>query len=259
MRTVTFSDAETARFVNDHFVSAWKNRDPGFHNCEFQQEQHILASSPKAFTTRNIITYVLTPDLDVIHYMTGYYHPTPFREEMTFAINLARICFDAGFRITPIGLERFAAAHKAHAAMHERSATSLDQVEEVQVASRSVPSSGGPAGGPTLVSGIPGAKGIAMAVPVVTAPQPASAAAARAPQMQTVLTHGMMSWDMREFHRYLGTVHEHLNGAPRSITEIERDTRVGNNFAEETPETARRSWEEIDRKRKRAEAEREIP
>lgn len=80
MRTVTFSDARVAEVVNSKFVPAWYNRGRGFHNCDLGTEKWIFESSGEAYPTRNICTFFLTPDLEVLTYVAGYYSPEFFLE-----------------------------------------------------------------------------------------------------------------------------------------------------------------------------------
>ncbi len=80
MRTVTFSDPLVAAHVGKSYVAAWHNRGEGFHNCEKQTEKHIFDSSGEAYSTKNICTFFLTPDKQVVHYLSGYYAPDLFLE-----------------------------------------------------------------------------------------------------------------------------------------------------------------------------------
>ncbi len=118
MRTVTFSDAKTAQFINRNFVAAWKNRSPGFHNCDLRQERQIHQDG-RCFPTKNIVTFILTPDLKVIHYMTGYYHPTLFRVELEMALAAVAQAFDADFQLKPDGLQALRDAHRRHQQIHD--------------------------------------------------------------------------------------------------------------------------------------------
>jgi hypothetical protein len=80
MRTVTFSNAKVAEVVNSKFVPVWYNRGQGFHNCEKSTEQWIFSSSTECYPTKNICTFFMTPDLDVVYYVSGYYSPDMFLE-----------------------------------------------------------------------------------------------------------------------------------------------------------------------------------
>lgn len=78
MRTVTFSDPQVADHVNATFVPLWFNRGKGFHNCEHRTEEGIFYRSAEAYTTKNICTFFLDPDGNVVHYLAGYYAPPVF-------------------------------------------------------------------------------------------------------------------------------------------------------------------------------------
>ncbi len=94
MRTVTFSNADVAKAVNESCVSMWVNRVAGFHNCSFSTEEWILKSSPDCYSTKNFCTYFCTADKKVLHYMTGYYAPKLFLEELEFARQLLEKAVD---------------------------------------------------------------------------------------------------------------------------------------------------------------------
>lgn len=115
MRTVTFSDQATAAYINQNFVPVWVNRNPGFHNCDPNTETHIFNESRKMYATRNIVTFFLTPDLDVIHYLSGYYHPGEFQKEMRFVTITAAKTFDKNFDLRPEGENILREAHLAYA------------------------------------------------------------------------------------------------------------------------------------------------
>jgi uncharacterized protein YyaL (SSP411 family) len=80
MRTVTFSNPKVAERVNSSFVPVWYNRGRGFHNCEKQTETWIFSAHADCDPTKNICTFFLTPDLDVIYYVAGYFAPDLFLE-----------------------------------------------------------------------------------------------------------------------------------------------------------------------------------
>lgn len=88
MRTVTFSDTEVARFVNDNFVPAWHDRGPGFHNDEPRTEQWIHSGSFESYPTKNICTFFLDADGKVFFYASGYWAPTFFLEIAKSALRL---------------------------------------------------------------------------------------------------------------------------------------------------------------------------
>jgi len=85
LRTVTFSDGRVARELAKDFVCAWKNRKSGFHNCDPNVERGIFERSAEAFPTMNIVTLFLTPDLQVLHYVSGYFAPGLFLEQVQTA------------------------------------------------------------------------------------------------------------------------------------------------------------------------------
>lgn len=116
MRTVTFSDEKVAAELNGDFVSAWANRVPDFHNCESSTEEWIFTSTAEAYPTRNICTFFLTPDLQVVHYVGGYVAPDLFLEEAAFASKVRDECFDEGFAGRENSTERFVELHAARAA-----------------------------------------------------------------------------------------------------------------------------------------------
>jgi hypothetical protein len=70
MRTVTFSNATVAAALNEKFVCTWVNREPGFHNCEISTERWISAKD--CFATKNFCTFFTTPELEVLHYASGF-------------------------------------------------------------------------------------------------------------------------------------------------------------------------------------------
>jgi hypothetical protein len=80
MRTVTFSNPRVAERVNSSFVPVWYNRGPGFHNCEKRTENWIFSAHADCYPTKNICTFFLTPELDVVYYVAGYFAPDLFLE-----------------------------------------------------------------------------------------------------------------------------------------------------------------------------------
>ena len=120
MRTVTFSDAKIAKLVNDNFVSTWVTRNPKFHNCDLQQERRIVSRSFECYATKNFCTFFVTPDLDVLHYFSGYYNPDFFRHEVTFVQELAKKALDDRGSLRKDGLAAFRALHERHATEHKR-------------------------------------------------------------------------------------------------------------------------------------------
>ncbi len=89
MRTVTFSDPRVAEHVNGKYVAVWYNRGKGFHNCELRTELGIFGHSADAYPTRNICTFLLTPDREVLFYVSGYYCPDLYLEILQTGERLA--------------------------------------------------------------------------------------------------------------------------------------------------------------------------
>lgn len=88
MRTVTFSDKQVAEHVNSTFVPVWFNRGIGFHNCEKWTETRIFTSAADCYPTKNICTFFLTPDLEVVYYVAGYWGPSLFNEILEHVVKL---------------------------------------------------------------------------------------------------------------------------------------------------------------------------
>ena len=84
---MTFSDKKVAQFVREHFVAAWVNRAPVFHNEDYSTERWIFETSMEAYPTKNICTFFLTPDLKTFGYVAGYYCPEMFLECMQAALD----------------------------------------------------------------------------------------------------------------------------------------------------------------------------
>jgi len=113
MRTVTFSDAGTAKYVNENFVPAWANRVPKFHNCELATEQVIATHKGEIFPTRNICSFILDPEGNCLHLMSGFYAPGWFRPELEFGLKVYRQTRGAD------GAAKFAALHEERQALRE--------------------------------------------------------------------------------------------------------------------------------------------
>jgi hypothetical protein len=112
---VTFSDPDVAAYANEHFVSAWHNRGPGFRNEELRTEQFIFSHASEAYATKNICTFFLTPGGKVFYYVSGYYSPDLFLRVLQTVMTLRAALLDDGLRLRPDGLADVRAAH-AHAA-----------------------------------------------------------------------------------------------------------------------------------------------
>jgi hypothetical protein len=120
MRTVTFSNAEVAKAVNQKFVATWINRQPGFHNCDFQEEAHITKYKYECFATRNFCTFFTTPELDVLHYASGHYHPHLFLREVEFVRKLQASVLDRSNAFEKNALSTFRETLLAQAKVRER-------------------------------------------------------------------------------------------------------------------------------------------
>jgi hypothetical protein len=125
MRTVTFSNADVAKSVNELLLPTWVNRKPGFHNCELQTEREILVDSYECFATVNFVTYFLTPDLDVLHYFSGYYSPKLFLQEVEFVRSLSETVLDENRKLIPSRLRNYAALHAEQSSRRAEEAKKL--------------------------------------------------------------------------------------------------------------------------------------
>lgn len=126
LRTVTFSDAAVGEALAKDFVCAWKNRKAGFHNCDPSAERRIFELTADAFPTRNIVTLFLTPDLQVVHYVAGYFSPAIFLEQVEFAKAARESMFDEAFRPR-------AGAREALESLHAESAGRSSRAGDPQV------------------------------------------------------------------------------------------------------------------------------
>lgn len=125
MRTVTFSDPAIAAFVNEHFVPAWENRKPGFHNCDSATEREIAVLKGWAFPTKNILSLILDPAGRVLHYFSGYFPPPLFRDEMDFSITLWKELIDEKGRGRNDGTARYLRIHQERLNLRLEQARSL--------------------------------------------------------------------------------------------------------------------------------------
>ena len=119
MRTVTFSNEQVAAKVNANFVSGWYNRDPKFHNCSLKTEEHILANTPSYFGTGNFCTFFVTPEREVLHYVTGYCTPDLFLRELDFVLELSKAALDKENRLRPDAGAAIRKLHLAHQGEHD--------------------------------------------------------------------------------------------------------------------------------------------
>ncbi|KAF0240223.1 MAG: hypothetical protein FD180_5011 [Planctomycetota bacterium] len=108
---MTFSDEAVGKALSKDFVCAWKNRKDGFHNCDPKVEQGIYERTADAFPTMNIITLFLTPDLQVLHYFSGYFAPGLFLQQVAFAQKSREALFDSDFKARDGGTEAFTKLH----------------------------------------------------------------------------------------------------------------------------------------------------
>lgn len=120
LRTVTFSNAKVADVVNASFVSAWFNRSPGFRNGDDLAEKSIFEHSNEAFLTKNICTFILTPEGRVLHYIAGYVSPEIFLRFLDEALALRRAGFDEQMRLAAGGLDALRRIHAQQAAAREK-------------------------------------------------------------------------------------------------------------------------------------------
>src|SRR5437762_13499113 len=109
MRTVTFSDPVAAAYVNSTFVPTWHNRgDSCFYNGELHTEEGIFQNSQEIYATRNIATFFVTPENQVVEYMSGYYAPDVFMGVAKFAEELRKNGSDP---------KKFAELHRKYASV----------------------------------------------------------------------------------------------------------------------------------------------
>jgi hypothetical protein len=119
---VTFSDPKVAELANGSFVAAWFNRSPGFANGDDAAEKSIFQNSNEAFLTKNICTFVLTPEGKVFTYVAGYLSPELFVRFLEDALALRRAGFDERMRLKSGGLDALRKLHAERAAAFEKSA-----------------------------------------------------------------------------------------------------------------------------------------
>lgn len=126
MRAVTFSNKDTASQVNDLFLSAWVSRDPKFHNCDMEQEERILHQASDIYATGNFATFWVTPELDVLHYVSGYYSPAFFNREVRFAVRLAAELLDDDLKLKQDSRTRYRKLHAARAEISKTASEALN-------------------------------------------------------------------------------------------------------------------------------------
>jgi len=128
---VTFSDPKVAEAANASFVCAWFNRSPGFTNCDDAAEKSIFQNSSEAFLTKNICTFVMSPDGRVFHYVAGYVSPELFLGFLEDALALRRAGFDGKMKPLPGGLDALRRLHAERAVLREKEAASTSTVMEI--------------------------------------------------------------------------------------------------------------------------------
>jgi hypothetical protein len=130
MRTVTFSDEKVIAALSKDFACAWENRAPGFHDCRSKPidgcgffpapdipDKHALPIGILA-------TFLMTADLQVVHYLSGYWAPPLFVDQLEVGKE-ARTAL-----AQPEPLESFKAVHgarRAHCADQRRSMSSTGE------------------------------------------------------------------------------------------------------------------------------------
>ena len=117
---MTFSNKKVAEVVNANFVATWFNRSPGFKNTDDEAEKSIFQGASEAFLTKNICTFVLTPDGKVFHYIAGYVSPEIFLRFLDDALALRRAGFDHWMIQKPEGPEALRKLHAERAAAYEK-------------------------------------------------------------------------------------------------------------------------------------------
>lgn len=86
MRTVTFSDERVTKAVHERFVPVWKNRASGFHQCMDSTKEELVRKGLSQNAPLGIlVTFFMTPDLQVLHYVAGGWTPESYLEQFDFA------------------------------------------------------------------------------------------------------------------------------------------------------------------------------
>jgi len=125
MRTVTFSNPEVAKAVEERFVATWVNREPGFHSCDEKAERRIATDDYEAYATKNFCTFFTTPDLGVLHYASGHYFPPLFLGELASARELGDAVLDSKGALRPDWANRYGSVHAVHSKEHNEKAAAL--------------------------------------------------------------------------------------------------------------------------------------
>jgi hypothetical protein len=93
---VTLGDESVLGLLRDRFVVGWRDiRDEDWVGSSFGYSpgQRAVGTTNGA-GARNVQTFVLAPDLTVLHALPGFWHPEDFARELRFALVLARLWSD---------------------------------------------------------------------------------------------------------------------------------------------------------------------
>ena len=89
MRTVTFSDAEVIKQLNDTFVCAWVNRRP---DLKFKDGLYGPTWKPSGLSdgagVTNVTSVFATSDGTILHAVPGFLNPAAFKRHLAFARRL---------------------------------------------------------------------------------------------------------------------------------------------------------------------------
>lgn len=99
MRTVTFSDAEVAKRVNDSCVGAWRNKRPDMKIPDglYKGLSWSIRFSNGA-AAHNLASIFAAPDGTVIHAVPGVLDAASFKENLEFARALRARMFEGAVR-----------------------------------------------------------------------------------------------------------------------------------------------------------------
>jgi len=115
MGRVTFPAPTVQPLLERHFVTTYCNAFPGFSGSELRSGRtdlapHFAAWWPSGTADSNVATVFATPDGEVLHFLRGFVRPEDFREEVEFALEVARAVREAG----PEPAARDAAIQRLH-------------------------------------------------------------------------------------------------------------------------------------------------
>jgi len=110
MRTVTFSDPEVVRLMNESFVCAWVNKRPTqkFKDGNRSTRESLRLSNGTA--PANVTSVFAGPDGTVIHAMAGSLDARFFKTQIEFAKDL-RLRMYEGSELRPHGEASYVNAH----------------------------------------------------------------------------------------------------------------------------------------------------